>query len=230
MTKSYEVWWHKGEETDDDMARDHQEAWDRTIQLLDPSDVEGKTILDVGCNQGGFLRQLYDNVQFKSGVGIDLARLSLEKADALKGQRPLNYFLTDKPQDTKRTYDTAVSTSVLYLIDDVSQHTQDLKEVLKPGGVYYATFADLTHNPSRQFMDDTINKYGATPSQNHSLKHIVDSFVDAGFEVAVMKEPVPDVIDLTHYSDFYLTPNDYLRTLCEESFLIKARLKEGTVE
>ena len=38
--------------------------------------------------------------------------------------------------------------------------------------------------------------------QNHSLKHIVDSFVDAGFEVAVMKEPVPDVIDLTHYSDF----------------------------
>ena len=51
-------------------------------------------------------------------------------------------------------------------------------------------------------MDDTINQYGATPSQNHSLKHIVDSFVDAGFEVAVMKEPVPDVIDLTHYSDF----------------------------
>ncbi len=163
MTKSYEVWWHKGEETDDDMARDHQEAWDRTIQLLDPSDVEGKTILDVGCNQGGFLRQLYDNVQFKSGVGIDLARLSLEKAGALKGQRPLNYFLTDKPQDTKRTYDTAVSTSVLYLIDDLPQHAQDLKEVLKPGGVYYATFADLTHNPSRQFMDDTINKYGATP-------------------------------------------------------------------
>lgn len=125
-------------------------------------------------------------------------------------------------------FDTAVSTSVLYLIEDIPQHAKDLKEVLKPGGVYYASFADLTNNPSRQFMDDTINQYGATPSQNHSLKHIVDSFVDAGFEVAVMKEHVPDVIDLTHYSDFYLSPNDYLQTLYEESFLIKASVKEGT--
>ncbi|WP_086115105.1 class I SAM-dependent methyltransferase [Staphylococcus aureus] len=228
MTKTYDVWWQKGQESDDDMARDHQEAWERTIKMLDTSDIEGKTILDVGCNQGGFLRQLYDTTPFKKGVGIDLARLSLEKAETLKGLRPLTYYLTDKPQETKHVFDTAVSTSVLYLIEDIPQHAKDLKEVLKPGGVYYASFADLTNNPSRQFMDDTINQYGATPSQNHSLKHIVDSFVDAGFEVAVMKEHVPDVIDLTHYSDFYLSPNDYLQTLYEESFLIKASVKEGT--
>lgn len=227
MIKSYDVWWQKDQESDDDMARDHQEAWERTIEMLDTSDIKGKTILDVGCNQGGFLRKLYDTTPFKEAVGIDLARLSLEKAETLKGERPLTYYLTDKPQETNRIFDTAVSTSVLYLIEDIPQHAQDLKEVLKPGGVYYASFADLTNNPSRQFMDDTINQYGATPSQNHSLKHIVDSFVDAGFEVAVMKEPVPDVIDLTHYSDFYLSPNDYLQTLYEESFLIKASVKEG---
>ena len=96
-----------------------------------------------------------------------------------------------------------VSTSVLYLIEDIPQHAQDLKEVLKPGGVYYASFADLTNNPSRQFMDDTINQYGATPSQNILLKNIsLIVLLMRGFEVAVMKEPVPDVIDLTHYSDF----------------------------
>ena len=77
-------------------------------------------------------------------------------------------------------------------------------------------------------MKETIDKYGATPSQDHSLKHIVDSFVAEGFEVAVIKESVPDVINLTNYSDFYLSPSDYLRTLFEESFLIKATLKEGT--
>ncbi len=27
MTKTYDVWWQKGQESDDDMARDHQEAW-----------------------------------------------------------------------------------------------------------------------------------------------------------------------------------------------------------
>ena len=54
MTKSYDVWWQKGQESDDDMARDHQEAWERTIEMLDTSDIKGKTILDVGCNQGDF--------------------------------------------------------------------------------------------------------------------------------------------------------------------------------
>lgn len=104
MTKTYDVWWQKGQESDDDMARDHQEAWERTIKMLDTSDIEGKTILDVGCNQGGFLRQLYDTTPFKKGVGIDLARLSLEKAETLKGQRPLTYYLTDKPQETKHVF------------------------------------------------------------------------------------------------------------------------------
>ncbi|MCQ9904317.1 methyltransferase, partial [Staphylococcus aureus] len=75
-------------------------------------------------NQGGFLRKLYDTTPFKEGVGIDLARLSLEKAETLKGERPLTYYLTDKPQETNRTFDTAVSTSVLYLIEDIPQHAQ----------------------------------------------------------------------------------------------------------
>lgn len=225
--KSYDVWWQKGHETDDDMANDHQEPWERTIQLLEVDDIKGKTILDVGCNQGGFLRVLYDQIPFKKGVGIDLARLSLEKADTLKGNRPLTYFHTHRPQDTGHIFDTAISTSVLYLIEDIPQHARDLKSVLKPNGVYYATFADLTHNPSQQYNDDMIHRYGATPSQNHSLKHIVDNFIEEGFEVAVMKEPVPNVIDLTYYNNFYLSPNDYLQTLFNDSFLIKATLKEG---
>jgi hypothetical protein len=44
-------------------------------------------------------------------------------------KRPLTYYLTDKPQETNRTFDTAVSTSVLYLIEDIPQHAQDLKDV-----------------------------------------------------------------------------------------------------
>ena len=44
----------KEQETDDDMARDHQEAWERTIQMLDITDIKNKTILDFGCNQEDF--------------------------------------------------------------------------------------------------------------------------------------------------------------------------------
>ncbi|AMG64251.1 MULTISPECIES: bifunctional 2-polyprenyl-6-hydroxyphenol methylase/3-demethylubiquinol 3-O-methyltransferase UbiG [Staphylococcus] len=227
MKNSYEQWWHKGQEDDDTMARDHHDSWDRTIDVIAKEDIIGKTILDFGCNQGGFLRQLYQKVPFKQGVGIDLARKSLQKAELLKGDLPLSYVLTDMPSDTGLQFDTAISTSVLYLIDDIPQHAKELKRVLKPQGVYYATFADLTDNPSCDYMAQVINTYGATPSQNHSLKHIVDSFVQEGFQVSVKREMVPDEIDLTHYSDFYLSPSDYLRTLFQESYVIKATVKEG---
>ncbi|MBO1198437.1 methyltransferase domain-containing protein [Staphylococcus simiae] len=228
MEKSYDIWWQKGQETDDDMAKDHQQSWERTISLLNKQDIEDKVILDFGCNQGGFLRALYHKFHFQEGVGIDLAKKSLQKAESLKGDLPLSYVLSDKPEQTGKHFDTAISTSVLYLIEDIEQHAKDLKAVLKPQGVYYATFADHSSNPSRDYIAQVINEYGATPSQNHTLKYIVDSFVNQGYDVAVIKEPVPEIIDLTHYSDFYLSPNDYLRTLFDESFLIKATLKEGS--
>lgn len=228
MENSYDIWWQKGNETDDDMAHDHQESWQRTIEQIDPHDIVDKTVLDIGCNQGGFLRLLYKTMPYKAGVGIDLAQQSLQKARALTNDLPLTFTLTAKPQQTGETFNTAISTSVLYLIEDVVQHARDLKAVLKTNGVYYATFADLTHNPSQAYMAEIINTYGATPAQNHSLKHIVDCFIAEGFEVAVMKERVPEIIDVTKYSDFYLSPNDYLQTLYEESFLIKATLKAGT--
>ena len=57
MKNSYEQWWYKGQEDDDTMARDHHDSWDRTIDVIAKEDIIGKTILDFGCNQGGF----YDN-------------------------------------------------------------------------------------------------------------------------------------------------------------------------
>ena len=73
------------------------------------------------------LRQLYETTPFKKGVGIDLTFI-FGKGRDIKGQRPLTYYLTDKPQETKHMFDTAVSTSVLYLIEDIPQHAKDLKD------------------------------------------------------------------------------------------------------
>ncbi len=55
-------------------------------------------MLDYGCNQGGFLRMLYDRHPFKSAVGIDIARESVARADLLKGHRPVEYKVTDTPR------------------------------------------------------------------------------------------------------------------------------------
>jgi hypothetical protein len=52
--------------------------------------------LDYGCNQGGFLRLLYDNHPFKAAVGIDIARESVARAELLKGHRPISYRVADQ--------------------------------------------------------------------------------------------------------------------------------------
>jgi len=59
-------------------------------------DLHDSTILDYGCNQGGFLRMLYDRNPFRGAVGIDIARESVARADLLKGHRPIEYKVGDR--------------------------------------------------------------------------------------------------------------------------------------
>ena len=54
MTKSYDVWWQKAKNQMMIWRVTIKKLWERTIEMLDTSDIKGKTILDVGCNQGGF--------------------------------------------------------------------------------------------------------------------------------------------------------------------------------
>jgi len=42
------------------MGAVHAPIWRRMIDVSVPHDLHDSTILDYGCNQGGFLRMLYD--------------------------------------------------------------------------------------------------------------------------------------------------------------------------
>jgi hypothetical protein len=55
-----------------------------------------KALAQVGCNQGGFLRMLYDRHPYKSAVGIDIARESVARAELLKGHRPVEHKVADR--------------------------------------------------------------------------------------------------------------------------------------
>ena len=57
MKNSYEQWWHKGQEDDDTMARDHHDAWDRTIDVIAKEDIIGKRFWILGVIKVAF----YDN-------------------------------------------------------------------------------------------------------------------------------------------------------------------------
>ncbi len=59
--KMIELWWTEPDVGDQSMEDEHGEFWERVaLQTFDVS-LTDKILLDFGCNQGGFLRKLYDD-------------------------------------------------------------------------------------------------------------------------------------------------------------------------
>src|SRR5260370_29142108 len=101
--------WNRNPAEEEAMGAAHAPIWRRMIDVSVPHDLHDSTILDYGCNQGGFLRMLYDRHPFKSAVGIDIARESVARADLLKGHPPIDYKITDRAAAPRRTFDLAFS-------------------------------------------------------------------------------------------------------------------------
>ncbi|WP_300072025.1 class I SAM-dependent methyltransferase [uncultured Ruegeria sp.] len=74
--------WSKKPSEEDSMTEEH--AWIRRemIKCIPNPNLSTARVLDVGCNQGGFLRMLYDTRPFASGMGVDLARDRVALANA----------------------------------------------------------------------------------------------------------------------------------------------------
>src|ERR1700722_11886023 len=149
--------WNRNPADEEAMGAAHAPIWRRMIDVSVPHDLHDSTVLDYGCNQGGFLRMLYDRNPFRGAVGIDIARESVARADLLKGHRPIEYKVGDKAAALSRTFDFAFSHEVLYLLPDLAQHANDMKTALRPGGAYVAPLG------------------WPTPSAGGARRHRVDS-------------------------------------------------------
>src|SRR6185503_11393224 len=114
--------WHRNPADEEAMGAAHAPIWRRMANVAVPHDISAATVLDYGCNQGGFLRLLYDNHPFKSAVGIDIARESVARAELLKGPRPIEYRVTDRAASLGRSFDYAFSHEVIYLLPDLGAH------------------------------------------------------------------------------------------------------------
>ena len=124
--------WNRNPADEESMGAAHAPIWRRMIDVSVPHDLSQSTVLDYGCNQGGFLRLLYDRHPFKSAVGIDIARESVARAELLKGQRPVDYKVTDSAASLGRTFDYAFSHEVIYLLAR-SHHPRARHEGRAPG-------------------------------------------------------------------------------------------------
>ncbi|PZM13688.1 SAM-dependent methyltransferase [Rhizobium tubonense] len=179
--------WHTEPQGDVSMAESHSPYWRHFIETIPERDFSSKTVLDFGCNRGGFLRLLHALRPFRRGVGIDIASESIAAADAAKGGMPVQFHVTTDLSPWADSFDVAFSYEVVYLLPELKQHANQMYGVMRNGGVYYAVTGCHTEMPLWPKFRELIGGNSNAPVQDYSPQDYIDAFVAAGFEVSVKR-------------------------------------------
>ena len=203
--------WNRSQVDEDAMGAAHAPIWRRMIDVAAPTDLSRSTVLDYGCNQGGFLSLLYDRHPFRSAIGIDIARESVARAELLKGHRPIDYRLGDQAAALGQTFDLAFSHEVIYLLPDVAAHARDIKTALRPGGAYVAAMGCHTDSSLWPRWRALIAESSSIPIYDHSLEEVSKAFTETGFSVSVRPLALDAFMPFTIGSAYFPKVVDQLR-------------------
>ena len=203
--------WNRNPADEEAMGAAHAPIWRRMVDVSVPHDLSASTVLDYGCNQGGFLRLLYDTHPFKSAIGIDIARESVGRAELLKGHRPIDYKVTNSAASLAHTFDFAFSHEVLYLLQDLSTHANDMRAALRPGGAYVAAMGCHTDSATWTHWRKLISETSSIPIYDHSLEEVAKIFSAAGFTVGVRPLALDAFMPVTVGSPYFPKITDQLR-------------------
>ena len=213
--------WNRNPAEEEAMGAAHAPIWRRMMDVAVTQDLHASTVLDYGCNQGGFLRLLYDRHPFKSAVGIDIARESVARAELLKGQRPVEYKVSDSAAALGRTFDFAFSHEVIYLLPDVAEHARDIKAALRPGGSYIAAIGCHTDSSLWPRWRKLIAETSSIPLYDHSLEDVSRAFAETGFSVSVRPLALNAFMHVTIGSAYFPKVTDQLRYYTADKVLFR---------
>lgn len=172
----------RSQDDDEAMQDEHRFLWDALVETID-ADLEGTRVLDIGCNQGGFLRLLLDRAGSAEGFGYDPASAAIEDARRLAGSRPLHFEAAATVPDGWGGFDVAFSHEVLYLLEDLPSHAATTFGALRPGGVYYATMGVHAASPLMAAWHAANAEEMGLP-RLYDPDDVVAAFTAAGFDVA----------------------------------------------
>ena len=117
---------------------DSDPAWTRLYPLL--PNVNGMTILDLGCGSGWFCRWAMNNGA-KSALGIDISRNMIDKAKGLTTAEGVEYRCEDLERlklasEYDGRYDLVFSSLTLHYLLDLEGLLRTIYRVLKPGKTF----------------------------------------------------------------------------------------------
>ncbi len=213
--------WHKDRTRENAMGPAHASVWRHLIDLVPERDLTSHSVLDFGCNQGGFLRMLHAIRPFRFGLGVDIAADSVVRAEAMKGDLPVDYELASGLAAHAGRFDIAFSHEVIYLVPDIDAHAREIHAALRDGGVYYAVTGCHTGNRLwphwRRLIPATTN----VETQDRSLDDYAEAFARAGFTVSLKRFGFSGFVPYGGCSDYYPTLEDRTYYLSEAKTLFR---------
>jgi SAM-dependent methyltransferase len=213
--------WHREPEREAQMGNSHLAYWRHFIKIVPETDLSSKTVLDFGCNQGGFLRLLHALRPFRRGIGVDIARDSIEVARSLKGTMPLEYEVATDLAPWAGTIDVAFSYEVIYLLPDLPRHAEQIRQVLRDGGVYYAVTGCHTDSHLWPLWRNMLAETSNAPVHDYSPDDYIDAFVSQGFAVSLKRFGFDDFVPATKDRRSYPKIIDALAYPAEDKLLFR---------
>ncbi len=223
MTNSASIYatWHTEPQGDIAMAESHSPYWRHFIETVPERDFSSRTILDFGCNRGGFLRLLYAMRPFRHGVGIDIASESVAAAVEAAGNMPLRFHVATDLSPFADSFDVAFSYEVVYLLPDLERHAEQMFQVMRNGGVYYAVTGCHNEMPLWPKWKDLIGGNSNAPVQDRSPLDYIDAFAAAGFDVSVKRFGYDGFVRATKDRKYYPSILDALSYPAEYKLLFR---------
>lgn len=207
------------------LTKPHNAYYDRPAVLSLLPDLAGLYVLDAGCGPGVYAEQFVE--RGASVVGVDVTPRMIELAAQRLGDRA-DFRIADlsRPLDFAGDgeFDVVVSPLVLDYLYDWRPVFREFARVLKPGGVFVASFGHPANDyyryyPEGRYFDieqvSWVERGFAEPHvtvhhYRRSLMDAINPLMEAGFVLERLLEPLPvaefEQADPAHFEELMRKP------------------------